>query len=132
MTEIKNAELVTRNILTAAQQFLHRHMFTLQMLPKLQDLIECRARSQQETSQPPSSDSKKDHFETKQTATERPIVANKEALQDKLNVLREQELQLKGFLQDALEGGRGDEAALLHRALTECKDEVAKLTALLQ
>lgn len=125
MTEIEDYERLTRNILIAAQQFLHRHMFTLQMLPKLKDIMTFRERIRagDKVKRP------EEHIEQKSNNPESdtPIVANKEAMQEKLEVLKEQELQLKEFLRNALQEGRGDEAALLHRALTECKEEIAKL-----
>lgn len=130
MTEIVDYERLTRNILIAAQQFLHRHMFTLQMLPKLKDILTCRdrVRAGLQAKMPIEQIEDKDNNIPK---SDNPIVANKEAMQEKLAVLKEQETQLKEFLQNALQEGRSEEAALLHRALTECKDEITKLSRII-
>ena len=110
-----------KNVLIAAQQFLHRHMFTLQMLPKLETVLNAGIRQ-------PSFEmlNDKDLSQEREEMKE-PIIANQEALEVKLNALLEQYAQLKDFLRNAIEAGHAEEAALLQRAIGECKEEIRKV-----
>jgi hypothetical protein len=101
----------TRNILVAAKQFLHRHMFTLQMLPRKDALIEKRRGKMKEMEL-------------------EPIVANTAALKEKLQVLLEHEDQLRTLMNEAMQEGKSEEALALHRALVECREEIGKLNKL--
>lgn len=156
-------ERILRNILLAAQLFLHKHMFTLQLLPRLEVLVS-RARSKPDSAAPggdkQGEDSLLKSFSLSRLpqvpqgirqlftpsyvlreeepgpidgdASVRPVVANLDALISKTEVLLEQQAQLKGFLQGALDEGQSEEAAVLQMAIAECNEEVRRLKAMMR
>lgn len=124
-------ELFCKNVLIAAQQFLHKHMFTLQLLPKCSDILSARLcqvnNNQNGATQEALAGSNQDTTTQRSFDNEEPVVANVVALQEKMEALQVQCEQLKQFLTNAINGGEAEEAALLQRAIGECKDEIRKL-----
>ena len=127
MSECKSNPTFCRNVLIAAQLFLRKNMFTLQLLPKYADIISARKHA--------GNDNKSKAVETiirESTLLEdKPIVANAVALQEKLDALLEQQDQLKRFLNEYIQNGKAEDAAMLQRAIGECKEEIRKVRAVL-
>jgi hypothetical protein len=124
--------ILCKNVEIAAQQFLHRHMFTIQLLPKHSDIIQARKHAGHAGSE------KNTAVDTTTVALpptvfeDEPIVANSVALQEKLDALLEQQDQLRGFLNASIQDGKAEEAAALQRAIGECKEEIRRVRSVLR
>jgi hypothetical protein len=139
---------VCKNIYLAATLLLKKNMFTLQMLPRFEQLTAKRVPLQRQQSEPSlvagaSSllgqglrkifQSSADVVESvADLADSGPKVANYEALVGKMLVLQEQHGQLKQFLSGALDEGRHEEAVTLQRAIAEVQTEVEQLKRIMQ
>lgn len=127
ISQCKSHPIFCKNVLIAAQQFLRKNMFTLQLLPKYADIINARKH--------PSCGEESKAIETtvreSKLPDDEPIVVNTVALQEKLDALLEQQEQLKLFLNQSIKDGKPEEAAMLQRAIGECKEEIRRVHSVL-
>lgn len=141
MADLPDHRDVCRNVLIAAQLFLHKHMFTLQMLPKRESILnkrksKCKEANSEQTSQPNIASSFKSMFANQVNSSnsiiDKPVLANYDALKSKLEILLEQDEQLRRFLQTAVDEDNEEEVDVLHKAISECEQEIFKLQSIIE